>query len=590
MIQGKKILVTGGLGFIGYNTVKRFSTGNEICVIDDCSRRGVAHNIDGLKRMGASFHQINIARKDRVRELYYSFQPDIVFHLAAQVAVTSSIVHPFRDFETNVAGSINLLELARAASTKPMMVYASSNKVYGGAEEAVMLEGGRYRIIDKSGYSEDEQLSFETPYGCSKGAADQYFIDYARTYHIPTVVFRQSCIYGPHQYGMEDQGWVAWFAICSVLKRPVTIFGDGNQVRDVLYIDDLMDLYEKAVTRLPSISGEVFNIGGGPDNTLSLNELVKLLNGNSSPPLEVRHSEWRKCDQKIFVSDIKRARDRLGWQPKTSPRNGIRKLLDWIVQEKESIGEIRRVVENTENKPDVTIIIPARNEEACLPSVLDELGLLLDNDEHHIEVIVVDDRSTDDTSQIAGKYPFVKVVPNRYPSGKGGTLRSGFDLARGELIAMMDADYSHRPFDLPNLLEEAFRTRGLVVASRITGGSEEYTRVRAFGNVFLTWFFGFLHGRYLSDILNGFKVFHRDVYQNFHYTANGFEIEIELVVNALRLKRPVTEIPSRERPRLGGKMKSSVIRHGPRFFWQIFLEHFRKPRWKSTNRAPNSGI
>ena len=586
MIQGKKILVTGGLGFIGFNTVKRFYRGNEICVIDDCSRRGVAHNIRNLKSMGAEFHQINIARKDRVRELYYSFQPDIVFHLAAQVAVTSSIDHPFRDFETNVAGSLNLLELARAASTKPMMVYASSNKVYGGSREVVTLEEGRYRIKGKNGYSEDEPLSFETPYGCSKGAADQYFIDYARTYNLPTVVFRQSCIYGPHQYGMEDQGWMAWFAICSVLERPVTIFGDGNQVRDVLFIDDLLDLYEMAILRFPAISGEVYNIGGGPENTLSLNELVRILNGNSKKPLDITHSEWRKCDQKVFVSDIGRIRDRLGWEPKTSPETGIRKLLDWIVKERKSIQEIRRDVENAEDEPDVTIVIPARNEEACLPSVLDELSLFLDNCEHRVEVIVVDDRSTDGTPQIAQKYPFLKLTPNRYPSGKGGALRSGFDLARGKLIAMMDADYSHRAFDLPNLLEEAFRTRGLVVASRITGGSEEYTRVRAFGNVFLTWFFGFLHGRYLSDILNGFKVFHRDVYHEFHYTSNGFEIEIELVVNALRLKRPVTEFPSRERPRLGGKMKSSVIRHGPRFFWQIFLEHFRTPRWKRTTRNP----
>jgi len=225
----------------------------------------------------------------------------------------------------------------------------------------------------------------------------------------------------------------------------------------------------------------------------------------------------------------------------------------------------------------VSVVIPARNEEACLPSVLDELGPTLKNSSYPFEVVIVDDHSSDKTAEIARQYPFVKLTNNKFKPGKGTALRSGFDSAKGTYIAMMDADFSHDTRDLIGLIREAEKYNGLVVASRITGGSEEYTRLRAFGNIFLTWFFGFVHGRYLSDVLNGFKVFHRDIYTSFEYTSKGFEIEIELLVNALRLKRQIRELPSRERQRLGGKMKSSVIKHGWLFFWRIFVEYFRKP-------------
>jgi CDP-paratose 2-epimerase len=578
MIKGKKILITGGLGFIGFNAVKRFSADNHVCVIDDCSRVGVENNIEQLEKLKVDFHHIDISRFKELENIFYSFQPDVVIHMAAQVAVTLSITNPFRDFQSNIQGSFNLLELARTSHKKPIILYASTNKVYGGRHEDVVLNDNRYALNVESGYSEETQLSFETPYGCSKGAADQYFIDYARTYDIPTVVFRQSCIYGPHQYGMEDQGWVAWFAICSIFSKPITIFGDGNQVRDVLYIDDLLDLYEKAVLSIDSIRGEVFNVGGGPRNTLSLNELVGILKNKGNNSLDISFADWRQGDQKIYVSDIGKAEKKLGWKPTTDPSEGVRKLLAWINNEREYIAYVHQKQQEDLKMYDVSIVIPARNEEECIANVLDELGLVLQNSSLRHEVIVVNDRSTDRTVEIAGQYPFVKVIDSKYKPGKGGTLRSGFDIAKGKYIAMMDADFSHNASDLPGLLDEARRYKGLVVASRITGGSEEYTRVRAFGNVFLTWFFGFLHGRYLSDVLNGFKVFHRDIYHAFEYTSNAFEIEIELVVNALRLKRQVSEVPSRERARLAGEMKSSVIKHGPRFFWRIMYEYLKKPK------------
>ena len=222
----------------------------------------------------------------------------------------------------------------------------------------------------------------------------------------------------------------------------------------------------------------------------------------------------------------------------------------------------------------LSIVIPARNEEESLPLVLNEIAGAL-NELPASEVIVVNDRSTDKTAAIAGKYPFVRVVDNAHDPGKGAALRTGFETACGEYIAMMDADFSHDATDIPALLKEAQKHRGLVVGSRIYGGSDEYTRVRAFGNVLLTWFFGFVHGRYLSDALNGFKVFHKDVYHKFKYTSRNFEIEIELLANTLRLKRKITEYPSHERVRSGGKAKSFVIKHGTLFMTRIILEKIK---------------
>ena len=582
MIKNQKILITGGLGFIGFNTADYFSTNNKVCVIDNCSRSGTEYNIDKLKELNVGFHNLDVSRFKELREVFYSFQPDIVIHQAAQVAVTLSINNPVQDFNSNVLGSFNILELVRTFSKKTIILYASTNKVYGDNFQKSVLKSDRYAVDNEFGIAEDEKLSFQTPYGCSKGAADQYFIDYARTYNIPTVVFRQSCIYGPHQYGIEDQGWVAWFAICSIFSKPITIFGDGRQVRDILYVDDLIQAYEKAFINIDLVKGEVFNIGGGPSNSVSIHEVLSILKEKAGKSMDISYSDWRKSDQKVYVSDVRKAERLLDWSPIICPNDGISKMLDWIQTEGEHMLSVLNMHHDNKKRYDVSIIIPARNEEECLALVLDELELNMQSSMYRYEVIVVDDHSTDRTSDIAKQYSFVKLIKNKYKPGKGGTLRSGFDVSEGNYIAMMDADFSHDSFDLERMVDEVIRKNGLVVASRITGGSEEYTRVRAFGNVFLTWFFGFLHGRYLSDVLNGFKIFHRDVYFNFEYNSSGFEIEIELLVNTLRLKREINEYPSRERKRFGGKMKSSVIMHGPRFFWKIFLEYFKKPRMNNS--------
>ena len=585
-ISGKRILITGGLGFIGFNTALKFSQNNEVLVIDDCSRVGVDNNIRVLSQHQIKFQHVDIAGFKELRSIFFSFQPEIVIHMAAQVAVTLSIQNPFKDFRSNLQGSFNLLELSRMLRKKPIILYASTNKVYGGDINArVQLKGKRYIAENAGGFSEDVQLSFETPYGCSKGGADQYFLDYCKTFDVPTVVFRQSCIYGPHQFGMEDQGWVAWFAIRAVFQKPITIYGDGNQVRDLLYIDDLVRLYELAILNIDAVKGQAFNVGGGADNTLSLNELIEILNTRSEEPLKVSHSGWRLGDQKVYISDIRKIRAALDWRPMISPQEGVEKLLAWVREEREYVSHVGQTQKEARAQTDVSTVIPAKNEESCLQAVLEEIELFLENFAYSTEVILVNDRSTDKTVELARQFPFVKVIDSKYKPGKGGALRSGFDIARGKYIAMMDADYSHDIYDLPDMLDKVKKHNGIVVGSRITGGSEEYTRVRAFGNIILTWCFGLFHGRYLSDALNGFKIFHRDVYHQFEYTSDAYEIEIELLVNALRLKREISEVPSRERPRLAGKLKSSVVRHGTLFLSRIIWESLRKPKRKEAAAA-----
>ena len=578
-IENKKILITGGLGFIGFNTAKRLIHKNQICIIDNCSRVGVEKNIPILLSMGAIYYRCDVSRIGELKKVFEEFKPEIIIHLAAQVAVTLSVTNPKRDFKSNLIGSFNILELSRIMSSPPIILYASTNKVYGNCGGGEHIVGDRYVSALADGISEGEQLSFETPYGVSKGAADQYFLDYAKTYGLRTVVFRQSCIYGPNQFGMEDQGWVAWFAICNRLGKALTIFGDGNQVRDVLYVDDLIDLYELAVVNIESARGHAFNIGGGAKNSLSINELVKYLDSHSLRKTIISYANWRTSDQKIFVCNTSKAKEKLGWIPKTSPEEGLSKLITWIEDE---IIEVKKLIEyqnHVKQSFEVSIVIPARNEEACLGSVLDEISGMIKEYGLNWEFIVVNDRSTDKTVEIAKKYSFVKVVDSRHPPGKGGALRTGFEVCNGEFIGMMDADFSHIPYDLPLLLDEVQVSKGLCIGSRQTGGSEEYTKIRTFGNVFLTWFFGFIHGRNMSDILNGFKLFHRDIFTKFEYQSISFDIEIELVVNALRLNREICEIPSRERERMGGSAKSRVIRHGWKFFWRILREGFASPRW-----------
>jgi CDP-paratose 2-epimerase len=258
---------------------------------------------------------------------------DVIYHLAGQVAVTSSVADPRADFEINALGTLNVLEVARLSGRRPIVVFTSTNKVYGGLEDLAVVERAtRYDLRDfPDGVPESRPLDFHSPYGCSKGAADQYVRDYARIYDLPTVVFRMSCIYGPHQFGTEDQGWLAHFVISAITGRPITIYGDGKQVRDLLFVDDLVRALRLAVDKIGTTMGQVYNIGGGPSNSLSvwqeLGERVAALRGE---PVAIAFDRWRPGDQLCYVSDIRRAGRDLGWEPRIDKETGIRRLWEWV--------------------------------------------------------------------------------------------------------------------------------------------------------------------------------------------------------------------------------------------------------------------
>ena len=336
------VLITGGAGFVGCNLAARYlQNGHNVTIADNFSRIGSRINAEWLK---GNFPEVNVKeadvrKKNEVNELLKQ-DTDFVFHLAGQVAVTKSIENPVNDFENNCLGTVNVLEAVRKSKNNPVFVYSSTNKVYGGMENVEVIEkDSEYCYRDfEHGIDESFPLDFHSPYGCSKGAADQYTRDYARIYGMKNVVFRKSCIYGYHQFGIEDQGWLAWFVIRSVLSKPITIYGDGKQVRDVLFIEDLCDAYEKACTNIGKAKGQVYNIGGGPQNRLSLLEALKIIKSMTNQA-KISFQASRPGDQKIYVSNISKAKKDFGWQPKTGTEEGIKKLVDWIEENKKLFGK-----------------------------------------------------------------------------------------------------------------------------------------------------------------------------------------------------------------------------------------------------------
>ncbi len=335
----KTILITGGAGFIGCNAASRYlAQGHHVVVVDDLSRKGTQRNLDWLRPQGSlEFHKNDLrdrAAMDRIFARHAG--AGLILHLGGQVAVTTSVADPREDFEINAAGSFNVLEAARKARVTCPILYSSTNKVYGGLEDLEVQQGPeRYRFAARPlGVPEDQPLDFHSPYGCSKGAADQYFRDYFRIYGLKTVVLRQSCIYGYRQFGVEDQGWVAWFTIAAELAKPITVYGDGKQVRDVLFIDDLLDAYDAAASRIDIAAGRVYNVGGGSTNALSLLELLSFLK-RKYKALQYSHADWRPGDQRIFVSDIRRASSELEWSPRIGVAAGLDRLQAWVAHNKE---------------------------------------------------------------------------------------------------------------------------------------------------------------------------------------------------------------------------------------------------------------
>lgn len=334
---GRITLITGGAGFIGSNLAHRLlGMGQRVRVLDNLSRPGVEQNLQWLREThGERLEMVVADVRDvaKVRQAMAGITQ--VFHFAAQVAVTTSLVDPQDDFSVNAQGTLNVLEAVRAQRTPPPLVLTSTNKVYGGLEDVGLeVRDGRYAPLDAAlhanGVSEARPLDFHSPYGCSKGTADQYVVDYARSYGLVTTVFRMSCIYGPRQFGTEDQGWVAHFILRALRGEPITLYGDGRQVRDVLFVEDLVDAFLLAREHGPKLAGRAFNMGGGPGNAISLLDLLDRIEDLHGRRPKVDFDQWRTGDQRYYVSDTRAFQQATGWQPKVGADDGIARLYRWL--------------------------------------------------------------------------------------------------------------------------------------------------------------------------------------------------------------------------------------------------------------------
>jgi CDP-paratose 2-epimerase len=328
-----RVLVTGGLGFIGCNVTDRLlRDGHEVIIFDNARRAGVMQNLEWLREHhGERVRWTNADVRDASAVQKAMQGVAVAFHLAAQVAVTTSLENPQEDFSINAHGTLNVLEAARQISPSPILLFTSTNKVYGGIEHVRVAERPtRYEFeSEPRGISESCPLDFHSPYGCSKGAADQYVRDYKRIYGLRTVVLRMSCIYGPRQFGNEDQGWVAHFALTGLRGGEITIYGDGKQVRDLLYVDDLVDLMMSCVARIDVTAGEVYNVGGGPDNTISVwAELREPLEKLIRKLPAVTYGAFRPGDQLVYISDIRKVQKQLGWTPKVRIPDGLKRMVE----------------------------------------------------------------------------------------------------------------------------------------------------------------------------------------------------------------------------------------------------------------------
>lgn len=340
-------LITGGAGFVGSNLANRLlGQGRRVRVLDNLSRPGVEQNLQWLRQQHGDlleFVRADVRDAAAVRDAVAGVQQ--VFHFAAQVAVTTSLEDPREDFEVNALGTLNVLEAARSRPVAPGVILTSTNKVYGGLEDLQLsVQGQRYLPVDAqagaAGIGEARPLDFHSPYGCSKGTADQYVVDYARSYGLTTLVFRMSCIYGPRQFGTEDQGWVAHFILRALRGERITLYGDGMQVRDILYVDDLVDAFLLAEQNAARLKGRAFNMGGGPGNAISLLDLLDRIERLHGRRPSVDFDAWRTGDQRYYVSDTAAFRRETGWQPRVASDEGIALLFDWLATRQDKRGAV----------------------------------------------------------------------------------------------------------------------------------------------------------------------------------------------------------------------------------------------------------
>ena len=333
-----KVLITGGAGFIGINSAEYFLNKKfEVILLDNFSRKGTRQNIANLKKKKFLKNNLKVLKIDirnsiQLNKTIKKIKPNLILHLAGQVAVTTSIENPITDFEINIRGTLNLLEACRVYSKHSFIIFSSTNKVYGKIGNFNKALKKRYKVVKHNLISEKSNLDFYSPYGCSKGAADQYVTDYSRIYGLKTTVLRQSCIYGKNQFGIEDQGWVAWFIIAFLLKKKLTIYGNGKQVRDLLYVEDLINLFNKIYRNKKKCAGQVFNVGGGFANTLSLLELLDILRNKYNLNTNISYGKEREGDQKIFVSDNSKIKKFTDWKPDTNVKNGLKEIVSWSLK------------------------------------------------------------------------------------------------------------------------------------------------------------------------------------------------------------------------------------------------------------------
>lgn len=335
-----KYLVTGGCGFLGSNISSEIlRQGHELVVFDSLYRFGSYQNLEWLQEQGEfEFIHGDIRNTNDVEKVISYHKPDVIYHLAGQVAMTTSIADPRRDFEVNVCGSFNLLNAVRLYSPESAVIYSSTNKVYGDLEQFSYRETDtRYECVDRpNGFDESVSLDFHSPYGTSKGSADQYMLDFARIYGLNTVVFRHSSMFGGRQFATVDQGWLGWFTQKAIeikngtAKERFTVSGNGKQVRDLLYASDCVSLYLKAAERIGDIKGQAFNIGGGIENSSSLLELFSFLERELDVLIQYDQFPPRESDQRVFVADIKKANKMIGWAPEISKSKGIKKMIEWV--------------------------------------------------------------------------------------------------------------------------------------------------------------------------------------------------------------------------------------------------------------------
>lgn len=332
----EKVLITGCAGFIGSHLSSFFLKKGAIVIgVDNLSRKGSKLNLNLLLgNKNFYFNKADIRSFPKLVSIFKKYKRfNLIIHEASQVAVTTSVLNPREDFEVNALGTFNILEATRLFSANSFFQFASTNKVYGNIDSMKIIDKGtRYEYRENfKGFNENTNLDFHSPYGCSKGAADQYVRDYSRIYGLKTVVLRQSCIYGTRQYGVEDQGWLAWFIIAALLGKPITIYGNGKQVRDILWIDDLIDAYFRLYKNKDKVSGEIFNVGGGLKNSLSLLELIEILKKERILKNKPTISKWRPGDQKIFIANTQKIKKAIGWKATIRPAQGIRKLIRWFL-------------------------------------------------------------------------------------------------------------------------------------------------------------------------------------------------------------------------------------------------------------------